>query len=281
MSFPGTRGYRGMSDNEQQVRDLVERWVTAVHTGDLATVLENHADDIVMFDVPPPHDGVRGIDAYRETWPPFLRWQASGAVFEIVELDVTAGDDVAFAHALLRCATPDHLERNPGQRLRLTIGLRKEDGRWVVSHEHHSFADTSASDEAAEGEVRAVLDGWSTDTAARDLDGLMATIDADVVSYEHVTPLRYVGADDVREVCRAGLDAPGDVTLDLPDVTVAVAGDLAVVWGLDRVTVDGSPTWSRGTRVFRRGNGRWTMVHQHLSFPMDPATGHAATDLTP
>jgi ketosteroid isomerase-like protein len=23
--------------------------------------------------------------------------------------------------------------------LRLTVGLRKQDGRWVVSHEHHSF----------------------------------------------------------------------------------------------------------------------------------------------
>jgi ketosteroid isomerase-like protein len=28
---------------------------------------------------------------------------------------------------------------HPGRRLRLTIGLRKDDGRWVVTHEHHSF----------------------------------------------------------------------------------------------------------------------------------------------
>ena len=63
-------------------------------------------DDIVMFDVPPPDEGVRGIDAYRETWPPFFEWQARGAVFEIESLDVTAGDDVAYAQALLRCGTP-------------------------------------------------------------------------------------------------------------------------------------------------------------------------------
>jgi ketosteroid isomerase-like protein len=59
-----------------------------------------------MFDVPPPNDGMRGLDAYRETWPPFLEWQARGAVFEIVSLDVTAGDDVAFAYAFQRCRTP-------------------------------------------------------------------------------------------------------------------------------------------------------------------------------
>jgi ketosteroid isomerase-like protein len=92
-----------------------------------------------MFDVPPPADGVRGLDAYRETWPPFFDWQRQGACFQIVSLDVTAGDTVAFAHALLRCASPEELRRDPDNRLRLTVGLRKEGGRWVVTHEHHSF----------------------------------------------------------------------------------------------------------------------------------------------
>ena len=139
MSFRSAPGYRGMTDNTQ-IRELIERWATAVHAGDLKTVLADHADDIVMFDVPPPYDGVRGIDAYRDTWPGFFEWQASGALFEIVELNVVGGDDVAFAYALLRCGMPDEIGE---QRLRLTLGLRKADGRWVVAHEHHSFSDVS------------------------------------------------------------------------------------------------------------------------------------------
>lgn len=126
-------------DDESQVRTLIERWATAVHSGDLPAVLADHADDIVMFDVPPPDQGVRGIDAYRETWPPFFAWQQR-ASFDIESLDVTAGSDVAFAYALLRCGTPEELEQTPESRLRLTVGLRKEaGGRWVVTHEHHSF----------------------------------------------------------------------------------------------------------------------------------------------
>jgi uncharacterized protein (TIGR02246 family) len=128
-----------VTEDERSIRALIERWAKAVHEGDLDTVLADHADDIVMFDVPPPDDGVRGIDAYRETWPPFFEWQAHGASFDIVRLDVTAGDDVAFAHALLRCGTPEVLEKDPSNRLRLTIGLRKDRGRWIVTHEHHSF----------------------------------------------------------------------------------------------------------------------------------------------
>jgi uncharacterized protein (TIGR02246 family) len=132
-----------VTDDETAVRNLIERWAAAVHEGDMDAVLADHAGDIVMFDVPPPEEGVRGIDDYRDTWPPFFEWQAAGASFDIVSLDVTAGDDVAFAHALLRCGTDEELRRDPERRLRLTIGLRKEHGRWVVAHEHHSFTDKS------------------------------------------------------------------------------------------------------------------------------------------
>jgi uncharacterized protein (TIGR02246 family) len=124
--------------SEAAIRALIEEWAEAVHAGDLDRVLADHTDDIVMFDVPPPNE-VRGIEAYRETWPPFLERMKRGATFEIVSLDVTAGSDVAFATALLRCGSEAELSDDPELRLRLTVGLRKEGGRWVVSHEHHSF----------------------------------------------------------------------------------------------------------------------------------------------
>jgi uncharacterized protein (TIGR02246 family) len=132
-----------MSDDEKQIRALIERWAEAVHAGDLEGVLADHTDDVVMFDVPPPYEGVRGIDAYRATWPPFFEWQARGASFEIESLDVTAGDEVAYAYALLVCGMPQELADQPELRLRLTLGLRKQDGRWVVAHEHHSYPDTT------------------------------------------------------------------------------------------------------------------------------------------
>jgi ketosteroid isomerase-like protein len=67
--------------DEQKIHTLIEDWAAAVRAGDLAAVLADHAPGIVMFDVPPPHQGVRGIDAYRETWPGFFAWRASGALF--------------------------------------------------------------------------------------------------------------------------------------------------------------------------------------------------------
>ena len=128
-----------MSDDEKQIRTLITRWADAVHRGDLEAVLADHAEDLVQYYVPPPHAGIRGLAAYRALWPPFFAWQAQGARFDIDTLDVTAGHDVAYAHALLRCGTPRELAEQPTLRLRLTFGLRKEQGRWLIAHEHHSF----------------------------------------------------------------------------------------------------------------------------------------------
>jgi ketosteroid isomerase-like protein len=49
---------------------------------------------------------------------------------------------VAFAHGLLRCGGEKEFAANPDNRLRLTMGLRKVDGQWMITHEHHSFPAT-------------------------------------------------------------------------------------------------------------------------------------------
>lgn len=69
---------------------------------------------------------------------------------------------------------------------------------------------------------------WSRDTAAKNLDGLIAHIAPDVVSYEHAGPLQYEGVAEVREVCRRGLEASsGHIEFDTPNLTVTAFGDLA------------------------------------------------------
>jgi uncharacterized protein (TIGR02246 family) len=118
---------------------LIEDWASAVRAKKIGAVVAHHTDDVVMFDVPPPVV-VRGISAYRKTWVPFFRWQREGnGTFDIVKLDITAGDTVAFATALLRCGSKAELAKNNRPQLRLTIGLRKVDGTWKIAHEHHSF----------------------------------------------------------------------------------------------------------------------------------------------
>jgi uncharacterized protein (TIGR02246 family) len=126
-------------EEEVAIRRIIEGWAKAVRAKDINGVIAHHTDDVVMYDVPPPI-AVRGISAYRETWPPFFEALTKGeAAFDIIELQITAGDTVAFASALLRCGSKEELAKDPAPRLRLTIGLRKVDGAWKIAHEHHSF----------------------------------------------------------------------------------------------------------------------------------------------
>jgi uncharacterized protein (TIGR02246 family) len=121
-----------------EIRTLIERWANAVQLQNIETILARHSSDVLMFDVPPPNE-LRGIDAYRQSWAPFFDHFKDGGVFAIERLAVTAGDRVAFATALLRCGTEEELRNNPTTRLRLTVGLRKEQDRWMIAHEHHSY----------------------------------------------------------------------------------------------------------------------------------------------
>ncbi|HEX3653401.1 MAG TPA: nuclear transport factor 2 family protein [Rhizomicrobium sp.] len=126
-----------VSADEAAVRALVENWAAAVRRKDIAAILADHSPDILMFDVPPPFSA-RGIGEYRKTWDLFYSAVTDPVVFDIEEMQVTAGVDVAFAAAFMRCrflenGTPTDLD------FRLTVGLRKIAGQWTIVHEHHSI----------------------------------------------------------------------------------------------------------------------------------------------
>jgi uncharacterized protein (TIGR02246 family) len=125
------------SNDEVAVRDLIEAWADAVRRKDYAGIVRSHASDFVMFDVPPPFKSV-GLDAYRKTWDLFFSWSSDPVRFDIQELDVAAGVDVAFAFASMRCEGPSSDGGPEPLDFRLTMCLRKVDGRWMIAHEHHS-----------------------------------------------------------------------------------------------------------------------------------------------
>src|SRR5882757_6362133 len=91
------------AEDEAAIRNVVESWTAAVRRKDFDGILRNHSSDIVMFDVPPPLQS-KGIDAYRKTWDLFFSWSSDPIPFDITEMSITAGKDVAFVVATMRCA---------------------------------------------------------------------------------------------------------------------------------------------------------------------------------
>lgn len=129
------------SSDENEIRALIERWAKAVRDEDRMGIRADHDTDILMFDVPPPFLS-RGLNAYMATWETFFSAAEKPVAFDFHDVEVSCGEDVGFATAMGRCVTTDGSGRREPLEFRLTMGLRKLDGRWRVMHEHHSLPAT-------------------------------------------------------------------------------------------------------------------------------------------
>ena len=127
----------GGSDDEAAIRGVIEAWTAAVRRRDIDGILKNHSPDILMFDVPPPFQS-RGMEAYRKTWDLFFSCAVDTVRFDVIDMDITAGNDVAFVVAAMACTEPGSDGKPKPLDFRLTVGLRKVGGQWTIMHEHHS-----------------------------------------------------------------------------------------------------------------------------------------------
>jgi uncharacterized protein (TIGR02246 family) len=129
------------ADDEADLRKLIARWSKAVRDQNLAGIRADHDPEILMFDVPPPFQS-RGLDAYMATWNTFLDWSTKPVAFDFHDVQITAGQDVAFATAIGRCNGTEPNGETIALEFRLTMGFRKRDGQWRIVHEHHSIPAT-------------------------------------------------------------------------------------------------------------------------------------------
>jgi len=120
------------SASRKEVSEIVRRWLAAVSRGDRDGIRLQHAEDVLMFDFP---NTVRGLAEYDRTWDFFFDCQRGPITFAPSNLEATAGEDVAFVSCEVHC---DGTTAGPLD-FRLTVGLEKRDGTWMITHEHHSL----------------------------------------------------------------------------------------------------------------------------------------------
>ena len=123
---------------EAEVREVLNHWLKAVLASDVGAIASHYAPDILAFDAVSQLQ-FKGVDAYRKHWDACLSMCSHGSmIFEIHDLNVVAGNDVAFSTALTRCGgTSEDGEEKSGW-MRMTTGYRRIDGKWVIVHEHFS-----------------------------------------------------------------------------------------------------------------------------------------------
>jgi ketosteroid isomerase-like protein len=136
-------------------------------------------------------------------------------------------------------------------------------------------------------EIRELFDRQSGAIRMKDVDGLMSLYSADIVYFDVVPPLRYVGSAALRGRFREWFDGyQSAIDMDVRELTIAASGDIAVTRWLSRArgTLKNGlevGSWVRATSCWQRTHHGWLVTHEHISLPVDFATRSAATDLVP
>jgi ketosteroid isomerase-like protein len=144
--------------------------------------------------------------------------------------------------------------------------------------------DNKKNEEAA---IKRVIDGGVEALRARDIDGIMSLYAPELVSFDIVPPLQYVGADAYRKRWEETFSSfQGPIGYEIADLSITVGDDVAFTHSLNRISgtmTTGQKTalWLRSTGCLRKINGKWLIVHTHVSVPVDLAHGKAVLDLKP
>jgi ketosteroid isomerase-like protein len=138
-----------------------------------------------------------------------------------------------------------------------------------------------------EARIRELIEERVRAIRAKDVDALMSNHAPDVVMFDALDPLRYVGSEAVRE--RAGQWLSwyrGPIGYEVRDLSVMAGDGAAFCHYLYRVS--GTMTngrevdmWVRSTVCFRKSGGEWKVTHEHTSVPFDAESGRASVDLKP
>src|SRR5437773_8734793 len=142
-------------------------------------------------------------------------------------------------------------------------------------------------DPAAAQEIRGWIDHWRKAVSAKDVDRVMELYTDDVVAYDVVPLLQYVGKAAYRADYQQFFSQyDSDLHVETRDLHIEASGELGYATGLQMISGmlkhgQKSGMWVRFTSLYRKVDGKWLDFHDHVSVPADIESGKAMLELQP
>ncbi len=136
-------------------------------------------------------------------------------------------------------------------------------------------------------EIRALIDARVNAVRTRDVNASISNLAPDVLSFDVVNPLQYIGSDAIRKRAAQWFASfQGPIGYEIHDLHISTGDGVAFSHGLSHVSAtksDGGKLdmWWRTTTCFRKIDGKWVITHEHNSVPFDVETGKASLGLKP
>jgi ketosteroid isomerase-like protein len=145
------------------------------------------------------------------------------------------------------------------------------------------IAQQSSAKESDEAEIRAMEAAMMKGNEAKDLDHALAGYiqDETLFVFDAIPPRQYVGIKAWRADNEAFLAMfQGPLKAEMSDLSVTADGKLGFGHNIQRFSgtgKDGKPIdlTFRVSDGYKKINGKWSIVEEHLSFPIDLASGKA------
>jgi uncharacterized protein (TIGR02246 family) len=134
-------------------------------------------------------------------------------------------------------------------------------------------------------EIRNLGNAFAEAVRSRDTEAILSFYSPDAVIYDVNDSLQY-DREGIRKIWDSCFANTRRFEVKPHDVTVRVEGSLAYTFGLSHATGENLQggkidLWVRATECYRKEQGRWLVVHDHVSVPGNFATGELLTDLKP
>jgi uncharacterized protein (TIGR02246 family) len=129
---------RPRAADEAAIRQLIDKLAQAIRAMDFEGLRECFAPDMVSFDVGGPPLQTLGAEAKLRNWEMAFTAFQPPLGYEIRDLMITVGDDVAFGHSFNRFSGMAENGDSFGPWVRYTAGFRKVDGNWFIAHDQVS-----------------------------------------------------------------------------------------------------------------------------------------------
>ncbi len=125
------------TNQESEIRSLIDDWREAMRAKNIDAIMSFYAPDIRLFDIMPPLE-YKGRDECRKIWEMCFPAFGGPIECEVRGLSITAGHGMAFSCGLYRFTGTMTDGKEMDMWARGTVCYRKVDGKWVITHDHHS-----------------------------------------------------------------------------------------------------------------------------------------------
>jgi uncharacterized protein (TIGR02246 family) len=125
-------------NEEAAIRSVIDTWASAMRSKDADGVVSQYAPDNVKFILAPPLQYTKDHPFDKKSLQEWFSSFQGPIDYENRDLDITAGNDVAFCHSLNRMMATTTKGEKVDLWFRETLGFRKIAGQWKIAHEHSS-----------------------------------------------------------------------------------------------------------------------------------------------